>query len=183
MRGSCITKIVMKITRTALLLCLLLAACSPSRKKQIIGLWQEVKVINPQLDSAIFVQRIFMDTVGREMDSMAIQSHYHTDNIDTFKANMNAQLTEYLRAQTHAINATWFEFHRDGLVYLHSDTGLDSAKYYFDDDGALMLDEAALKGGGSKLRMEVLMLNDTGLQLKYTEQYLNSTAVLKRVVR
>ncbi len=159
------------------------AACKPDPKSQIIGLWQEVDIKNPQIDEAMEQQHQFLDTVGRGMDSASAAQLYGVANIDTFKKSIRTNLDSFKRAERKAVTETWFDFHKDGLVYLHSQEGIDSAKWYFDDDGALMLDEQALKGGGAKIRMEVLALNDTALRLNHKEQYLNSTAEFRRVKR
>jgi hypothetical protein len=64
-------------------------------------------------------------------------------------------------------------------MYMHSTDGLDSSNWYFDEDGALILDEQKLKGTGNKIKFDVLTLNDTMLKINYTEKYLNSTAIFR----
>ncbi len=161
---------------------LLLAACTPSPKHRIIGLWQETAVRNPEMDSAYDQQLMFLDTVGSRTDSMANIELYGTTNIDTFKKQMREKMAEFKSAQGKAIAETWFDFHPDGIVYLHSLDGLDSANWYFEDK-ALMLDEQKLKGGGALIRMEVLQLDDTALKLHFREKYLNTIAEFRRVKR
>ena len=160
-----------------------LASCKPDKKDLIIGLWQEVKIVNPQMDNALEEQRLFLDTVGRNTDSAANLSLYGVSNIDSFKQGIRTNIDSFKKAEGKAVSETWFDFHTSGLVYLHSEEGLDSANWYFDDDGALMLDEEKLKGNGSRIRMTVEALNDTAMQLHYSEQYLSSTAHFRRVKR
>ena len=159
------------------------AACKADKKDLIIGMWQEVKIANPQMDNAIEEQRVFLDTVGRHTDSAANLALYGVANIDSFKKGIKTNIDSFKLAQDKAIKETWFDFRTSGIVYLHSEEGLDSAKWYFEEDGALMLDEEKLKGVGSKIRMDVEALNDTAMQLHYSEQYLSSTAYFKRVKR
>jgi hypothetical protein len=161
---------------------LLAASCKPSQKQRIIGLWQEVDVKNPEMDSAFYRQHMFLDTVGSRTDSLANIRLYGTTNIDTFKAKERENLDAFKRAQEKAVSETWFEFHPNGIVYLHSLDGLDSANWYFEDK-ALMLDEQKLKGGGAKIRMDVLQLDDTALKLHFQEKYLNTIADFRRVKR
>lgn len=168
---------------SALLLAAAFSACKPDPKTQIIGLWQEVGIKNPQIDEAMEQQRQFLDTVGLHSDSATNARMYGFASIDTFKKSIRTNLDSFKRAQGKAIRETWFDFHKDGLVYLHSQEGLDSARWYFEEDGALMLDEQDLKGGGAKIRMTVEALNDTALRLNHKEQYLNSTADFRRVKR
>jgi hypothetical protein len=172
-------------TRTILfplLALLIMAACKPSQEQLIIGLWQEVNVKNPEMDSAYDQQRMFLDTVGSRTDSMTNILLYGTTDIDTFKKQQRDNLDAFKRAQEKAIAETWFDFHPDGIVYLHSMDGLDSANWYFEDK-ALMLDEQKLKGGGAKIRMDIRQLNDTALMLHFREKYLNTIAEFRRVKR
>lgn len=136
-----------------------------------------------RIDESIEQQRQFLDTVGLHTDSATNARLYGYASIDTFKKSICTNIDSFKRAQGKAIRETWFDFHKDGTVYIHSMEGLDSAKWYFEEDGALMLDEQALKDGGAKIRMEVQTLNDTALRLHHSEQYLNSTAEFRRVKR
>jgi hypothetical protein len=97
------------------------------------------------------------------------------------RTELMANLDSFRKAQYYAIKATRFDFRRDSLMYIHSNDGVDSSKWYLDDDGALILDEARLKGAGNRIRMEILHLSDTLLKLQFTEQFLTSTAVFRPV--
>jgi hypothetical protein len=158
------------------------ASCRPSRETQIIGLWQEVSMTNPQMDQAMEEQMRFVDTVGSQTDAAANVALYGIDNMDSFKASIRTNIDSFKRAQGKAVSETWFEFQKNGMAYLHSMDGLDSANWYFEDD-ALILDEQKLKGGGAKIQMDVQVLNDTALQLHFTEKYLSSTASFRKVKR
>jgi hypothetical protein len=150
---------------------------------KIIGEWQEERVINPQLDEMIAKQSLFIDTVGSYTDSAANVALYGTNNIDTMKAELSANLDSFRKEQQHVVDETWFDFRKSGLVYMHSTDGLDSSNWYFDEDGALILDEQKLKGAGGKIKFDVLALNDTILKINYTEKYLNSTAIFRRATK
>ena len=161
--------------------CLLCVSCKKNPEQKLIGKWQEVAIINPQLDEAVHNQQVFADTVGSLTDSTQNVALYGTNNIDTMKARLKENLDSFRKAQFYAVKETWFDFRKGGLMYLHSDDGLDSSSWYLDEDGALILDEAKLKGAGSKIRMEILSVTDTLLKLQFTEQYLTSTAIFKPV--
>jgi hypothetical protein len=165
----------------SLLSCLLLFSCKDKREEQLIGLWQEVDIINPELDAAIHKQHVFADTVGTATDSVQNQMLYGTNDIEAMRTELMANLDSFRKAQYYAIKATRFDFRRDSLMYIHSNDGVDSSKWYLDDDGALILDEARLKGAGNRIRMEILHLSDTLLKLQFTEQFLTSTAVFRPV--
>ena len=157
---------------------LFLNACKKDPAQKIVGAWQEVRVINPKMDEAIEQQRVFADTVGTSTDSIENFRIYGTTNIDSFKTQAKADLDSFLKNQYFAIRATIFEFKQDGTMYLHSLDGIDTAKWAIDDDGALILNQEG-KTEGNKIRMELVEVSDTLLQLKYKEQYLESTAVFK----
>lgn len=175
----------MKLTRVSLFLFIsfvIIASCKPSREDQIIGLWQEVNIKNPQIDEAMEQQMLFLDTVGLHTDSAANLTLYGYANIDTFKKAVKTNIDSYKKAQSKSITETWFDFHKNGIVYLHSEDGTDSAKWYFEDK-ALILDEQKLKDGGATIRMDVLALDDTALQLQYNEKSISSIASFRRVKR
>jgi hypothetical protein len=174
----------MKLTSIFLLLTsfIIITSCKPSRENQIIGLWQEVGIKNPQMDQAMEQQMLFLDTVGMHTDSAANLALYGFANIDTFKKSVRTNIDSYKKAERKSIAETWFDFHKNGLVYLHSEDGLDSAQWSFEEN-ALILDEQKLKGGGAKITMDVEVLNDTALQLHFTEKYLSSIASFRRVKR
>lgn len=161
--------------------CIFLASCKEKTEDKLIGKWQEVAVINPQLEATMHDQKVFADTVGSTTDSLQNISLYGTTNIDTFRAMLLANLDSFRKAQFLAVQATSFDFRKDGLIYINSDDGPDSSSWYLDEDGALILDEAKLKGTGGKIRMEILHVSDTMLKLQFNEKYLTSTAVFKPV--
>jgi hypothetical protein len=52
-------------------------------------------------------------------------------------------------------------------------------KWYFDDDGNIIMDEMAHKGAGSKIKMELVKLEDTILQLRFNENGFSSLATFR----
>jgi hypothetical protein len=147
----------------------------------LIGAWQEVKIINPDLDAAIQAQKTFADTVGHSTTPEQNLSLYGFENVDSFRKELNTNLDSFRKAQFMAVKGTKFDFLENGIIYIHSNEGVDSSNWYIDQDGALILDEAKLKGKGNRIRMEIVELSDTLLKLQYTEKFLNSTAVFKPI--
>ena len=158
-----------------------LQSCKESREDQLVGEWQEVAVVNPQLEEAIIEQQVFSDTVGRTTTPEQNLALYGTADIEAMRAGLKVNLDSFRKSQFEAVQATRFDFKKGGLLYIHSMDGVDSSNWYLDDDGALIMDEAKLKGAGNKIRMEISELSDTLLKLQFTEQYLTSTAVFKPV--
>lgn len=171
------------IQRTTLfLLCLIgLISCAPKREDLIARNWQEVSMNNPQLDAVMASQQAFIDTVGKTTDTAENIRNYGVADIDSFKQDMQQNLDSFKAAQARAIASTRFDFHPEGVVYLYTEEGKDSASWYFEDDGILLLDEQKLKGVGAQLRVEVAELNDTLLHLKFMENNSSSSAIFKPV--
>jgi hypothetical protein len=169
------------ISLSPLLICVLLLSCKEKKEQKLLGKWQEVALINPTLDKTIHDQQIFADTVGSTTTAEQNKALYGTDNIDIMRAGLKANLDSFRRAQHFTINATRLDFRDNGMFYINSDEGFDSSNWYFDDDGALIIDEGKLKGTGKKMRVEVLELSDTLLKLEFNEKFLSSTAVFKPI--
>jgi hypothetical protein len=159
--------------------CLLLISCKEKKEHKLTGKWQEVAVINPELDEAMHDQQIFADTVGGSTTAEQNKALYGTDNVDTMRAALKKNLDSFRLEQYKVIDATRFDFRDNGILYINSIQGIDSANWYLDDEGALILDEAKLKGNGNKIRMEVVELSDTLLKLGVMNKFANTTAVFK----
>ena len=175
----------MKLSNLFVFAALLLFAvsCKEERSEQLIGLWQEVAVINPEIDNAIRSQEAFADTVGKSTDAKQNLSLYGTDDIEAMRVALRSNLDSFRQSQARSMSATRMEFRKDSMMYIHTMDGKDSSKWYLDEDGALIMDVAALKGGDNKIRMEVLHVSDTSLKLKYTENLISTTSVFKPAKR
>jgi hypothetical protein len=169
----------MKFFIYLLLPILLLSSCQPSKEKRITRKWQAIRIESPQLEEMIRQQRNFIDTVGRSTDPASNEMLYGVRNLDSMRIYLNTQLDSFLNMQQIAINNTWLDFRKDGTVITNFDFQTDTVKWYFDDDGNLMLDEMKQKGTGSKIKMEVVKLEDTILHLLFKENDFSSTAVFK----
>lgn len=165
----------MKKTLYILAFVVLLASCKADRKDLIEGEWHAVKLDNPQMDSTIRDQEAFVDSFGKGTDAAANKELYGVENVDSMRVILKQQLAEYKEMQQHAVKNTWFHFRKDGLALMNFSGQNDSANWYFDDEGALMLDEMKLKGYGNKLKMEIVTLSEDSLRLRFTEDGLTST--------
>jgi hypothetical protein len=174
----------MKKTITLLLLATCLFACKRKKEDIIINTWQAVSMQNPTMDTIIMQQQMFIDTVGKNTDAAANLESYGTSNMDSFKKEMQTQLDSFKIMQENAIKSTEFQFlkgdKKGGKAIINLGGGdVDSCKWYFDDEGALVLDEMKLKGAGDKIKMEIVTLNDTIMTLRLNEQGSKSTVTFK----
>lgn len=167
---------------TPVFLCvLLMASCKKGREDLIARKWQEVSVSNAQLDEVMKSQQAFIDTVGKSTDATTNMQDYGVTNIDSFKRMMQQNLDSFTALQKRSVAATQFDFRKEGVVYLRTEEGVDSAAWSFDEDGTLLLDEQKLKGAGSQLHVEVVSLTDTMMNLKFMENNSTSNAIFKPI--
>jgi len=164
-----------------LLAATLLSACGNSKEKMLTGKWQAVKLDNAELEKQIEESRRVMDTIGSHTTPEMNRQLYGESNIDSLKAMISAQIDESKLMQQYFLDHTSFEFRKDKVAVLVFGGEPDSANWYFDDEGALVLDDMKLKGSGDKTKMEVVSLTDSTLQLRYTENGITSVASFRAV--
>lgn len=170
----------MKKVIAVLLLSTCFIACKRKKEDIILKHWQGVAFENPDMDSMIREQEHFIDTVGKSTDAVANKAAYGTDNIDSFKRDLQTQLDSFKVMQMAAVTGTEFDFRKGGKAIVNFGNGyIDSCKWYFDDEGALMLDELKMKGAGDKIKMDVIMLTDTMMKLRLNEEGSKSTVTFK----
>jgi hypothetical protein len=159
--------------------CLLMVACKPSKEELITRKWQATKVESAELEKQIADSRVFFDTVGKSTDAAANEQLYGARNMDSLRVLLKLQLDSFIDMQEQTVQNTWLHFLKDSLVVASFNTVPDTVKWYFDEDGNLMLDELEQKGAGSKIKMEVVKLEDTALHLRFNENGFSSLAVFR----
>lgn len=141
----------------------------------LTGKWQAVHIHNPQMDSLVAAQAIFIDTFGKNNDDEANIALYGSANTDSLRESLIAQLNDFKAMQEHSLKTTSFEFKKNGVATMNFSGQLDSSNWYFEDKNELILDEMKLKGTGEKIRMIVKELTDTSLKLQFNEDVTSST--------
>lgn len=152
----------------------LLFSCQPSKKDMLVRNWHAVSVYNPTLEDMLQKQQIFIDTVGKSTSLIADDSIYGFHNMDSIKTVLQNQLDSFKLMQQQTLENTYFNFKKNGQTILTFGKDTDTTKWYFDDEGALMLDELKEKGTGTALKMIVQHLSDTALKLKFIEKDVSS---------
>lgn len=152
----------------------LLFSCQPSKKDMLVRNWHAVNLYNPQLDDMLQKQQLFIDTVGKSTSPAANDSIYGFHNMDSIKVVLQKQLDSFKLMQQQTLENTYFNFKRNGQAILTFGGYTDTTKWYFDDEGALMLDELKEKGAGTSFKMIVQHLSDTALKLKFIEKDVSS---------
>jgi len=160
-----------------------LSSCKPSKEQMILKKWQAVSVESPGMEKMIEESRSFYDTIGKSTSRAQNLAIYGVSNMDSFRTILMAQLDSLVNQQNQTVQNTWLEFMRDSTVAAAFGSAPDTIKWYFDDEGNLMLDEMEQKGTGSRIKMEVLKLEDSVLQLRFVESNFTSVATFKPVAR
>ena len=162
----------MKYSRiSAVLLLLLVASCKHSRQDMLMKRWQQTSVENNEINKAIKQQQDFIDTLGTHTTAQDNIEIYGSNNIDSLKQTLKAELIQFRQKQQDVKAQTWFEFKPDSNMYMHSDEGLDSAKWFLDEEGNVIM-----KDEENNMVMQVVAISDTALTLKFTQ--VNATSVM-----
>jgi hypothetical protein len=154
-------------------------SCEQSKEKTIAKKWQAIKLDNPEMAEMIKDQEMFLDTFGQSTDPTANMANYGVQNIDSMRESLKMQLDDFKAMQEHAVKNTWFDFRGDGVAVMNFSGQVDSTNWYFDEEGALILDEMKLKGAGNKIVMQVVELKNDLLKLKFTEDNMTSTVTFQ----
>jgi len=160
---------------------ILLFACQRSKKDMLVRNWHAVQLFNPDLDDMLQKQQQFIDTVGKSTTSAANDTLYGFHNMDSIKVVLQKQLDSFKQIQQQTLENTYFNFKKNGQAILTFGGATDTTKWYFDDDGALMLDELKEKGVGTSFKMIVQHLSDTALKLKFVEKDVSSVVTFHPV--
>ena len=160
-----------------LMIVIVAASCKKERKDMLARVWQEVSTQNQQFDEVMRSQQQFIDTVGSHTTPAENLAAYGSSNIDSFRRSMQINMDSFKKMQQQSVAKTQFDFRENGIVYIHSDIGVDSASWKLEEDGTtLVLDEQKLKGTGTSLQMEIIHLSDTSLKLKFNDNNSSSIA-------
>jgi uncharacterized protein with NAD-binding domain and iron-sulfur cluster len=171
--------IMKKYIVAALLLSISLYSCKKGKEDKIARKWQAQELNSPQMDKMLAEQQAFIDTFGKNTDAATNMARYNTADIDSLRHAMQAEVDDFKAMQQHAVTNTWFDIRKNGLAIMNFSGQIDSANWYFDEEGALILDQMKLKGTGSKIVMEIVSLEDTLMKLRFTENGVTSAVSFK----
>lgn len=159
---------------------LVMGSCNTNDKKTMItGKWQAVSLDNPHLAKLMDEQKQFLDTFGKNNTTEQNIEIYGFSNIDSAREANMVEMEEYMAMQDDAVKNTWFEFRKDGIVLMNFSGQVDSTKWHIDDKGALILDETNTGSTSGEIKMEILSLTDSMLQLQLNDQGMSSTVIFK----
>ncbi|HMN32314.1 MAG: hypothetical protein IT215_03290 [Chitinophagaceae bacterium] len=147
------------ISIKTLISCLFIQACSTNNVQLLQKKWKSVELRNPQMDEELRLMKIYIDTVSRQAPMM------QKTDIDSLKKALQFELDEMLKQQHTILENTLMEFQSNGVVYITSIDGVDSALYRI-EEGDIVVDEVGLKGYGEMMKFKILSLTQDSLSLK-----------------
>ena len=133
----------------------------------ITACWQGVSLENPGIDSFFSRSQQLIDTLGKNNDPDRNSVLYGTWNMDSVRHALQTQHDSARATQMKRVTLTSFCFRADKTAVLSFDgkATLDTARWSFDDEGTLVLEDVSQGGNHSAKKMGVLQLADTVLQL------------------
>ena len=162
---------------------LIFASCKHSKKEMLLGTWLGTKLENTTIDSFFIKSQHLIDTIGKNNDSVGNVLFYGTSNMDSLRHSLQQQYDSAYLIQTNRVKFTSFQFSKDNIAYISFDNknNIDTAKWNFDDEGALIFEDLTATGGRAIKRMVILNLNDTSLQLRIWNNNDSSQITFMRV--
>ena len=167
------------------LLMMLICACKQDTKKllvgkwhvvqfdnnlqKIVGKWNAVAMANPAMDSFFKNGQHYIDTVGKNNDAATNKRLYGAANMDSIRLLLQKQFDSARSMQESGVTSTTFYFGPDGVAILSFHGNIDSSSWDLDSAGYLVLDDLNETSKGEKVRMEIMALSDTMMQLKFME--------------
>jgi len=147
----------------------------------LIGNWHAVRLFDPELDEMVQKQQQFIDTVGKSTTPAANDALYGFHNMDSIKIVLQKQLDSFKVIQKQNLDNTYFNFKKNGQAILTFNGSSATTKWYFDDQGTLMLDELKEEGVRVSVKMIVQHLSDTDLKIKLVEKDVSSVVTFHPV--
>jgi hypothetical protein len=137
-----------------------LTACN-NNKKLLCKKWQAVKLYNPKMEALIAQTKADIDTIGNE-DAIIGKA----TNVDSFRNLMKEEMEKSIQELDASMKNTTYQFFENGVSYLSTADGVDSAKWTLEADSMLRIDEPALTGMGDVQLFKILKLDANNLQLQ-----------------
>jgi hypothetical protein len=146
----------------------LLFACARPNKELIIGTWQGTELQNAAIDNFFSLSQKVIDTMGKAHDAATNLALYGVANMDSLRQVFQLKHDSAYTAHINKVKNTMFRFLSNKTAYLifGNNFQIDTAKWNFDDEGALVFEDLAAGSGNAMKRMQVMTLNDTALKLK-----------------
>ena len=137
----------------------------------LLGTWKGIKLENTTIDSFFIKSQHLIDTVGKKNTPDENYEFYGTSNIDSVRQVLQMQHDSAKVIEFNKVYKTIFQFKNNKMAYISFDDNIsiDTAKWNFDDEGSLILEDLSQSGERRLLRFSILDINDTIMQLKIIE--------------
>ena len=153
-----------------LLFVLALYSCNGGGNKQmLLGTWHSIKIENPDIDKFFIASQKYIDTVGKANDIATNIALYGVANMDSMRVVLQQQYDSVKLMQQMADTQTLFRFEKDSVASLIFPDRTEAGKWYFDADGSLVLEGALENGEKETSKVQVVLLKQDTLKLKFVK--------------
>lgn len=160
-----------------LLLSLLLFACN-NKKQMMVGTWKVVNWDYPSKDSFFTNAQRYIDTMGKGHDDATNIAIYGVANLDSLRKTLQDQYDSTKAIEENAAAKASFTFEKDGTVQLNLNGTVDTGKWLFDNDGALIIEEKGFGNPEGTSKYKVIDLTDKQLVMRFYREGDSSTVTL-----
>lgn len=140
-----------------------LISCSAPEKNLLRQKWKTIILKNPKMEADFKKMQLYIDTVGNEDKLLASKL-----NLDSLKKSLQLELAQMMEDVKISRDNTLMEFKSNGVVYMTSIDGTDSAMYEV-EKRTIKIDEAKLKGYGESMTFEILKITTDSLRLRLVD--------------
>jgi hypothetical protein len=151
---------IINITLAFGLISLVFSSCKENKKDILCQKWKTIALSNPKMEEEINYMKNYIDTLGNEDEALRKEM-----NLDSVKMLLRADFENSMKEQQLALENTLMEFKPNGVAFMTSIDGKDSAMYTIEDN-FIKLDEAKLKGHGETMTFEIMKLTKDTLRIK-----------------
>ena len=164
---------------------LIIGACSHTNNDAILGTWKGIKLENTTIDSFFIKSQHLIDTMGKKNTPDENFVFYGTYNMDSLRQAMQLQNDSAKLLQYNGVYKTIFRFDKDKIAYVsfNDNAYVDTSKWNFDDEGALILEDLTTYGHNALIRMKILSLNDSLMELKIFNNNDSSKITFRHVAK
>ena len=140
-----------------------LSACKSSNSDKLCQKWKTVSFRNFKMQSDLTDMQHYIDTLGAKDPDL----HRQLD-VDSLKQALKVDLEAMKQEQQLAQDNTLMEFRKNGLAFMTSIEGTDSAMYTLEGN-LIKIDEGKLKGYGETMTFEILHLTKDTLSMRFVD--------------
>lgn len=141
----------------------LLTSCSNPELHVLRQKWKTIQLVNRKMENEFAAMQHYIDTLGNQSDSLK-----QSGRLKEIKDSLQQEWNEMKENTRIARENTFMEFATNGVIYMTSLEGRDSA-FYTVEKNEIKIDEARLKGHGETMTFYIQKLTPDTLKLRFVD--------------